>query len=81
MNDNIMSKEEIEEMLKGAGQIDADDAGAENSAQDEVAEATAAEEEAAPAEATQFKNEDYLSKEEQDVLGEIGNICMGTSAT
>ena len=81
MNDNIMSKEEIEEMLKGAGQIDADDAGAENSAKDEVAEATAAEEEAAPAEATQFKNEDYLSKEEQDVLGEIGNICMGTSAT
>lgn len=25
--------------------------------------------------------DDYLSRDEQDVLGEIGNICMGTAAT
>ena len=25
--------------------------------------------------------DDYLTKNEQDLLGEIGNICMGTSAT
>lgn len=25
--------------------------------------------------------DDYLTKDEQDLLGEIGNICMGTSAT
>ena len=25
--------------------------------------------------------DDFLSRDEQDVLGEVGNICMGTSAT
>lgn len=87
MNDNIMSKEEIEKMLADAGQIDSGAGDQTVEAGDEVEKilsGTPASEESSPEVSDPkevFKNEDYLSKEEQDVLGEIGNICMGTSAT
>lgn len=112
MNDNIMSMEEIEKMLKGAGQID-EDAGTESEATAESEAATTADEASTSdiesdagsvadevpssddtAEAVtddedvdvdendkSFNTYEYLTKEEEDVLGEIGNICMGTSAT
>lgn len=58
MSNEILTPEQIEAMLVGAGRIETEDA-----------------------ESTGLNVEDYLSKEEVDVLGEIGNICMGTSAT
>lgn len=95
MNDNIMSMEEIEKMLKESGQLDdTPEAEETNEAvQEEVAQAETSD--TAQGEATEgpvsvssefepkprYKNEDFLTQEEQDVLGEIGNICMGTSAT
>lgn len=56
-DNNIMSQEQIEEMLRSAGQVDA------------------------PAPAADLNLETYLSRDEQDALGEMGNICMGTAAT
>ena len=56
-DNNIMSQEQIEEMLRNAGQVDA-----------------------APAAANLDVNA-YLTEDEQDALGEMGNICMGTAAT
>ena len=55
---DIMTQEQIEEMLRNAGQVDAP----------------------APA-ATDLELDHYLSRDEQDALGEMGNICMGTAAT
>lgn len=63
-NDNMMSQEEVEKMLKAAGQIEGEPAGEDSQAVN-----------------SPFPLNDYLTKQEQDVLGEIGNICMGTSAT
>lgn len=59
MSDNtIMTQEQIEEMLRNAGQVDAP---------------------AAPA--ADLNIDSYFSQDEQDALGEMGNICMGTAAT
>lgn len=54
MSNDVLTHEEIEAMLRGAGHIE---------------------------EGEPLLTEDYLTQEEQDVLGEMGNICMGTSAT
>ncbi len=93
MSNEVMSPEEIEKMLSGAGQIDGDAAdeaqGAPEAAQvpDEgIAAASEPTEDfvfpAPPSnEEPELKVSDYLSKDEVDVLGEVGNICMGTSAT
>lgn len=97
MNDNVMSREEIEKMLADAGQIDSSSADQGAPTADAPQEAAAEPKEQIEAAAdndkqqaktvqadagdVKLKNEDYLTKEEQDVLGEIGNICMGTSAT
>jgi len=60
LSDNtILTQEQIEEMLRSAGQVDAP---------------------AAPA-AVDLNTDTYLTRDEQDALGEMGNICMGTSAT
>lgn len=56
-DNNIMSQEQIEEMLRNAGQV-----------------------EDAPL-AVSLDLNAYLSQDEQDALGEMGNICMGTAAT
>lgn len=56
-DNNIMSQEQIEELLRNAGQV-----------------------EAGPPVVDLDVNA-YLTRDEQDVLGEMGNICMGTAAT
>lgn len=56
-DNNIMSQEQIEEMLRNAGQV----------------------EDIRPAANLELNN--YLTQDEQDALGEMGNICMGTAAT
>lgn len=56
-DNNVMSQEQIEEMLRNAGQVEA----------------------SAPA--VDLNVNAYLSQDEQDALGEMGNICMGTAAT
>lgn len=56
-DNNIMSQEQIEELLRNAGQVDA-----------------------APV-ALNLDVNNYLTQDEQDALGEMGNICMGTAAT
>jgi len=53
MNDGILSQEEIDALLRGQIQAEAD----------------------------QTKSRPEMSDIEEDTLGEIGNICMGTSAT
>lgn len=60
MSNEVLSQEQIEQMLVDAGQI-------EETNQD--------------ADADMFSVDKYLTDNEQDLLGEIGNICMGTSAT
>ena len=58
MSDNtILSQEQIEEMLRNAGQVDT------------------------PAPAANLEVDAYFSRDEQDALVEMGNICMGTAAT
>lgn len=58
MSDNsMMTQEQIEEMLRNAGQIDTPQSGVD------------------------LNLDTYLTKDEQDALGEMGNICMGTAAT
>ncbi len=90
MSNEVMSPEEIERMLSGAGQIDGDAAdgaaGMPEAAADEgAAPASPADDFVFPAppsgDEPELKVSDYLSKDEMDVLGEVGNICMGTSAT
>ena len=56
-DNNIMSQEQIEELLRNAGQV-----------------------EAGPP-VVDLDVDAYLTRDEQDVLGEMGNICMGTAAT
>lgn len=78
MSNEVLSQEEIEAMLNQAGQIeenDAEPASDEGAAQPEVGTP------AAGGDAVSFDVGEYLSQEEQDLLGEVGNICMGTSAT
>ena len=58
MSNEVLSQDQIEEMLRDAGHIE---------------EAT----ESAPA----LSIDDYLTTDEQDILGEMGNICMGAAAT
>ncbi|MFD2704797.1 flagellar motor switch phosphatase FliY [Salibacterium lacus] len=70
MNDDMLSQEEINELLKSVEGGDSDNK--EQSQED--AESTAGE----PGE---LNVEDYLSSVEQDALGEIGNISFGSSAT
>ncbi|WP_078430719.1 flagellar motor switch phosphatase FliY [Alkalihalobacterium alkalinitrilicum] len=66
MNDDMLSQEEINELLKGVG-IEEDD------------EPTSEEEEMNSSDTLRI--EDYLSPFEQDALGEIGNISFGSAAT
>jgi flagellar motor switch protein FliN/FliY len=66
LSNEVMSPEEIEKLLNGTG---GDDAAAEDTS-------------SAPAAGDEtLAVDDYLTKNEQDILGEVGNICMGTSAT
>lgn len=58
MSNEVLSQEQIEQMLVDAGQIEETDQDAD-----------------------MFSVDKYLTDNEQDLLGEIGNICMGTSAT
>ncbi len=97
MSNEVMSPEEIERMLSGAGEIEdtgSADAGAEQAQEEappmeepqaEMQPAVVVEEPPAhgegKAEVQPLDVSDFLSKDEQDVLGEVGNICMGTSAT
>lgn len=80
-----MSQEEIEAMLAGmaagdSGSDDAADTAADAPAADDapVAAASGGDE---PISEGVYPTEDYLTRDEQDLLGELGNICMGTSAT
>lgn len=69
MSNETLSQEEIEKML---ADTDTDTPGA-------AVEGDTPEQEVINA--STLAPDDYLTKEEQDLLGEIGNICMGTSAT
>ncbi|MEB1810098.1 MAG: flagellar motor switch phosphatase FliY [Bacillaceae bacterium] len=66
MNDDMLSQEEINELLKGVGIDDDDD---QTSEEEEVNNLDT------------LRVEDYLSPVEQDALGEIGNISFGSAAT
>ena len=67
MNNDILSQEEIEALLRGEDS----DAKSENMTEEQPEETFASE-----------KNyDDMLSDIEKDAIGEIGNISMGTSAT
>ncbi len=102
MSNEVMSQEEIEKMLAGAGQdaqpeaeladgaqmaepeIESDPVmqteEVEPPVQEEIADVPVAEQEEVYEE-TPLLPDDYLTRNEQDLLGEVGNICMGTSAT
>ena len=87
MSDNsIMSQEQIEEMLRNAGQVDAAPP-SDNAvmSQEQIEEMLrSAEQGDAAASATSaedFSLDSYFTRDEQDALGEMGNICMGTAAT
>ncbi|WP_035710754.1 flagellar motor switch phosphatase FliY [Salibacterium aidingense] len=74
MNDDMLSQEEINELLKSVGGDEEDSSAA--GGVDESGETDS------PGEAAGELNvEDYLSTMEQDALGEIGNISFGSSAT
>lgn len=62
----MMSQEEVEKMLQETGQLDGEEGNTEIVQKDA---------------SSAFNVDDYLTKDERDVLGEIGNISMGTSAT
>ncbi|MFB4162676.1 flagellar motor switch phosphatase FliY [Alteribacillus sp. JSM 102045] len=73
MNDDMLSQEEINELLKSVGGDDDDDT---NQEEPQSAEA------ATPSQSSnQLNIEDYLNSIEQDALGEIGNISFGSAAT
>jgi len=88
---DVLSQEEIEKMLSAAGQIDEEPAvDADADAGDVVdgadangagAAVDAAMSDVAADGPNAFNTDEYLSKDEVDVLGEIANMCMGTSAT
>lgn len=66
VNDEMLSQEEIDALLKGSGD----------------AEKTEAETEQKPeTEKKEVKLEDYLTVIEQDALGEVGNISFGSAST
>ncbi|SFP07785.1 flagellar motor switch phosphatase FliY [Salibacterium halotolerans] len=70
MNDDMLSQEEINELLKS---VEGGDGGSDDNGQ--ASPGSSADE---PGE---LNVEDYLSAVEQDALGEIGNISFGSSAT
>ncbi|WP_017727321.1 flagellar motor switch phosphatase FliY [Halalkalibacterium ligniniphilum] len=65
MNDDMLSQDEINELLKGVGADDDDQV-------EDTEQSTAAK---------TLQVTDYLSEVEQDALGEIGNISFGSAAT
>lgn len=67
MSNEVLSQEEIEKMLTDSDTVTTE-ADADDILQQQEPEKT-------------LLAGDYLTKDEQDLLGEIGNICMGTSAT
>ncbi|MDQ0299142.1 flagellar motor switch protein FliN/FliY [Salibacterium salarium] len=76
MNDDMLSQEEINELLKS---VDGDEGSDDNSSSEE--ETHTAEAKEPDPELGELKVEDYLTTVEQDALGEIGNISFGSSAT
>ncbi|ERN53304.1 flagellar motor switch phosphatase FliY [Alkalihalophilus marmarensis] len=70
MNDDMLSQDEINELLKGIGN---DDETKEEETKEEI--------ETSPSSSTSLNVNDYLSDIEQDALGEIGNISFGSAAT
>lgn len=66
MNDDMLSQDEINELLKGVGMD-------EDNTDDDVSPDNKA--------GSTLKVGDYLSPVEQDALGEIGNISYGSAAT
>ncbi|WP_100408161.1 flagellar motor switch phosphatase FliY [Bacillus solitudinis] len=66
MNDDMLSQDEINELLKGVSSSDDDD---------QIGEDTGS------TSGDELNVGDYLSEIEQDALGEIGNISFGTAAT
>ncbi len=91
MSNDMMSQEEIERMLAGGsdgGTPDPAPAAASSSetmSPEEIEALMGGGASPAPADAggdvEDLRAEDYLSRDEMDVLGEVANICMGTSAT
>ncbi|PSL51200.1 flagellar motor switch protein FliN/FliY [Salsuginibacillus halophilus] len=81
-NDNMLSQDEINELLKGIDNDDDNDAnnneeaGNEEAGGDETNEGYPP-----PASDAELNVSDYLSEIEQDALGEIGNISFGSAAT
>ncbi|MGY4689831.1 flagellar motor switch phosphatase FliY [Salibacterium sp. K-3] len=75
MNDDMLSQEEINELLKSVG---SDDDSSDGDKQENTEEDTSG---APETENGELNVEDYLSTVEQDALGEIGNISFGSSAT
>lgn len=70
---DVLSPEEIEKMLNAAaGGDDASEPQQTDGGSDVLAEAGLE---------SPFVTGDYLNKDEVDVLGEVANMCMGTSAT
>lgn len=67
MNDEMLSQEEIDALLKGSGDAEKTE--------------PAAEEKQAEPEKKEVKLEDYLTVIEQDALGEMGNISFGSAST
>lgn len=90
---DVMSQEEIERMLSGMTDDSAEDTGSDDASASGGANGGASPDDAdtysyptndaglsiGPVETLPV--DDYLSRDEQDLLGELGNICMGTSAT
>ncbi|WP_158737701.1 flagellar motor switch phosphatase FliY [Alteribacillus sp. YIM 98480] len=77
MNDDMLSQEEINELLKSVGGDDDEDVN-----QNENQEETQHTETKTPRKnSSQIDIEDYLNTIEQDALGEIGNISFGSAAT
>lgn len=71
-NDDMLSQDEINELLKNVGADDDDDSGA--SSGETPAEET-------PSSKQEDELDHLLSTEEKDTLGEIGNISFGSAAT
>lgn len=69
---DVLSQEEIEKMMNAA-------AGGDDAPQPQADEGSDVLAEAGLE--SPFVTDDYLSKDEVDVLGEVANMCMGTSAT
>ncbi|SFM30007.1 flagellar motor switch phosphatase FliY [Salibacterium qingdaonense] len=72
MNDDMLSQEEINELLKSVEGGDDDSGNKEQGGENS---------ESTTGEPGELNVEDYLSSVEQDALGEIGNISFGSSAT